>query len=108
MWSHDGREIYHRDYKGDMWATPVELHPTFAPGPAKRLFANRNYSGGGRLMSARTYDLSPDGQRFLMIKVQPTSADEAESGIPTLVVVLNWFEELKRLVPTVRPPRART
>ena len=59
-------------------------------------------------MSARTYDLSPDGQRFLMIKVQPTSADEAESGTPTLVVVLNWFEELKRLVPTGRPSPART
>ena len=57
MWSHDGREIYYRDFEGGMWATPVELRPTFAPGPGKRLFANQGYSGRGRLMSARTYDL---------------------------------------------------
>jgi hypothetical protein len=41
------------------------------------------------------YDVSPDGQRFLMIKeddAQPESNDE-------LVVVQNWLEELKELVP---------
>ena len=41
------------------------------------------------------YDVSPDGQRFLMLK--PNEAGEAA---PTQInVVLNWFEELKRLVP---------
>jgi hypothetical protein len=42
----------------------------------------------------RNYDVSPDGKRFLMIKPsQPT-----KTATPTqLVVVLNWFEELKRL-----------
>ena len=38
------------------------------------------------------YDISPDGQRFLMIK----SSDD--SGVQ-LIVVHNWFEELKRLAP---------
>jgi len=37
------------------------------------------------------YDISPDGQRFVMIK---------EQGESQINVVLNWFEELKRLVPT--------
>ena len=41
------------------------------------------------------YDISPDGQRFLMIK----AADEEEEP-GQIHVVLNWFEELKRLVPT--------
>jgi serine/threonine protein kinase len=44
----------------------------------------------------RSYDVSPDGRRFLMIKesapVQPTTAQ------PRVVVVLNWLEELKALV----------
>ena len=41
----------------------------------------------------RTYDVTPTGE-FLMI--QPL----ADSGArPEIVMVLNWFEELKRLVP---------
>jgi eukaryotic-like serine/threonine-protein kinase len=96
MWSHDGRELYYRDFEGDMWAAPVDVSPTFAPGPAVRLFRNRGYSGRGRLMSARTYDLSPDGRRFLMVKTQTVPG---ETAAPSLVVVLNWFEELKRAAP---------
>jgi hypothetical protein len=44
----------------------------------------------------RTYDVSPDGQRFLMIKF--SAADQAR-GVNNLVVVQNWFEELKARVP---------
>ncbi len=36
------------------------------------------------------YDVHPDGQRFVMIK--PYEGDP-----PRLVVVLNWFDELRRL-----------
>jgi serine/threonine-protein kinase len=96
MWSHDGREIYHRDFEGGLWATPVQTSPGFAPGAATRLFSNPSYKGRGKLMSARSYDLSADGKRFLMIKVQPQAA---EPETPELIVVLNWFEELKRAVP---------
>jgi hypothetical protein len=45
----------------------------------------------------RTYDVSPDGQRFLMIKAAETDAGAAP---PALIVVQHWDEELKRLVPT--------
>ena len=42
------------------------------------------------------YDVSPDGQRFLMLK--PV---ESQTSAPTQInVVLNWFEELKRRVPS--------
>jgi hypothetical protein len=47
----------------------------------------------------RTYDVSPDGRRFLMIK---EGADDAEARAPQLVIVLNWFEKLKRLAPARR------
>ncbi len=44
----------------------------------------------------RTYDISPDGKRFLMIK-EGGPGDETE---PTqLILVQNWLDELKRLVP---------
>ena len=44
------------------------------------------------------YDSAPDGQRFLMIKdapAEPTSTTTSAS----MIVVLNWFEELKARVP---------
>ncbi len=42
----------------------------------------------------RTYDVSPDGERFLMIK------EAEETGADTINLVLNWFEELKHLAPS--------
>ena len=44
----------------------------------------------------RMYDVSPDGQRFLMIKAPGTDVGAA---MPALIVVQHWDEELKRLVP---------
>jgi len=42
------------------------------------------------------YDVSPDGQRFLMLKGVPGQDDRSETE---LHVVINWFEDLRRLVP---------
>jgi hypothetical protein len=49
----------------------------------------------------RPYDIAPDG-RFLII-----GSGQAEAGVgtePQIVVVQNWFEELKRLVPVSQRP----
>lgn len=45
----------------------------------------------------RTYDVSPDGQRFLMTK--PVGNPDQTVAPTSLIVVQNWHEELKRLVP---------
>jgi serine/threonine-protein kinase len=95
VWSHDGREVFYRDFDGGMYAASVRLNPTFEPGPVVRLFPNAGYAGSGVKGTGRTYDVSRDGHRFLMIKVEPDPAATASS----IVVVLNWFEELKRAVP---------
>ena len=42
------------------------------------------------------YDVSPDGQRFLMLK----PIEQAQAAPTQINVVLNWFEELKQKVPT--------
>jgi hypothetical protein len=47
--------------------------------------------------SGRMYDISPDGQRFLLIK-QGGGSEKAAAPI-TLIVVQHFDEELKRLVP---------
>jgi serine/threonine protein kinase len=94
LWSRDGRELFYRDFSGDIISVPVVLTPTFSAGQAVKLFDGSGYLGGGPFMSARTYDLSLDGRRFLMLK--PVTSGATRS----LVVVLNWFEELKRVAPS--------
>ena len=96
LWSRDGTELYYRDYSGAMMAASVTLGPTFIPGAVVTLFESKRYTGSGAAGSGRTYDLSRDGSRFLMIKAAGSLDDEPP---PSLVVVLNWFEELNRLVP---------
>jgi serine/threonine-protein kinase len=102
LWSHDGRELYFRDFDGAMWAVPTRLQPGFAAGEPVRLFANANYAHGGRRMSGRNYDVARDGRRFLMVK-EAGRAAPAE-GSAGLVVVLNWFEELRRLMADASGP----
>ncbi len=51
-------------------------------------------------VSLRAYDVSPDGQRFLVIKDAP-GFDSSTLSTP-IVVVQNWVEELKRVVPVRR------
>ncbi len=77
-----------------MMAVAIETEPELSVGKPRLLFEERFLpaSSGDELGSS--YDISPDGQRFLMVKRE-------QNLVPTeLIVVLNWFEELKRLVPT--------
>ncbi len=92
VWSRNGRELFYRS--GDkMMAADVTTQSSFSAGTPKVLF-ERHYQGTA--VPTPNYDVSPDGQRFLMLK--PSEAAEAA---PTQInVVLNWFEELKRKVPT--------
>ena len=67
----------------------IKTEPTFSAGSPVVLFTGRYTTFTGPTLN---YDISPDGQRLLMIK--------QEEGPGQIHVVLNWFEELKRLVPT--------
>ena len=96
LWSPDGTELFYRDFSGAMMAASVTPGPTFTPGAVVMLFENAGYGGSGAQGGGRTYDLSRDGARFLMLKAVRSTNDEPP---PSLVVTLNWFEELKRLVP---------
>ena len=75
----------------------VEIEPTFKiVGSAKELFRGAFfYLGPGH-----SWDISPDGKRFLMMKPQG-AIDEGSSteGPPKINIVMNWFEELKQRVP---------
>jgi serine/threonine-protein kinase len=95
VWARNGRELFYRN--GDkMMATAIETKPTFTATKPKLLF-ERHYETSPQSFLAN-YDVSPDGQRFLMIK-----ASEQESAATQLNVVLNWSDELRRLVPAGKP-----
>jgi eukaryotic-like serine/threonine-protein kinase len=89
VWNRNGRELFYRN--GDkMMAVDITTQPGFAAGKPRMLFEGRYELSP---VQSANYDVSPDGQRFLMLK--PT-----EQAAPTQInVVLNWFEELKQKVP---------
>jgi hypothetical protein len=72
----------------------VQTTPTFRAGTPSKLFDGPFYVG----VNPRTYDIAPDGQRFLMIKNQ--SVDQPNTPPASLTVVEHWTEELKQKVPT--------
>ena len=76
-----------------MMAVEVATEPTFSAGSPSLLFEGTFQTS---VMSSAAYDVAPDGQRFLMIKV----GGEQEEAATQINVVLNWFEELKRRVPS--------
>jgi serine/threonine-protein kinase len=92
VWSRDGRELFYLD--GDGVLTGVPVRPTaaaFSSGNPARLLERAYFFGA----TGRNYDVSSDGRRFLMIKER--EADPATAS--DLVVVENWFGELKRSLP---------
>jgi serine/threonine-protein kinase len=93
LWSHDGRELFYRDFSGALMSVPIAPGPHFEPGRPVKVLDGRDYFGAGAQGGGRTYDVAADGSRFLMVK--PREPD----GSSQLVVVLNWFEELTRLAP---------
>jgi serine/threonine-protein kinase len=99
LWARSGREPFYFAGDGTLMGVPVEARrETWSSGAPAKLLEPRYFTGAlGAATIGRTYDVSPDGRRFLMIK-------EGEGGdhlsvAPQIVVVQNWSEELKRLVP---------
>jgi serine/threonine-protein kinase len=94
VWNPSGRELFYRS--GDkMMAVGVTTMPSFSVGKPKMLF-----EGPFELAPATfpNYDVSLDGQRFLMLE----PSEQRQAALTQFNVVLNWFEELKRRVPAER------
>jgi serine/threonine-protein kinase len=97
IWSRDGTELFYLRGTG-MMAVTVEVVTTgrereLKPGTPKELFKGQFFNAGVESVAGLSYDVDTDG-RFIMIQ------DYEESPTTEIHVVLNWFEELKRLVPT--------
>ena len=90
-WNPSGRELFYRS--GDkMMSMDIASQPSFAAGTPRMLFEGRYEHAA---VPSTDYAVSPDGRRFLMLK----PLDQQEAAPNQIVVVQNWFEELKRRVP---------
>jgi len=91
VWSRNGRELFYRN-RDKMMAVAVTLEPTFSAGKPRLLFEGRY--DVGPVAGMVNFDVSRDGERFLMVKSNQPSAP------PSLDVVTNWFDEVARKVKT--------
>ncbi len=87
VWSKDGRELFYREGNRIM-AVSVQTEPAFSA-DAPRVALDVGFS------TEPAFDVFRHGERFLMIQ-------RDASYKRSLVVVLNWFEEMKRVVPRER------
>lgn len=99
LWARNASELFFLAADGALNAVSVEARgASWSAGGQTKILEPRYFTGGlGASTTGRTYDVSPDGRRFLMIK-QGGSGDQASTP-PQIIVVQHWFEELRRLVP---------
>jgi serine/threonine-protein kinase len=88
VWRRDGTELFYRNSRGDMYAVPVTTGHHFGRGTPKLLFLN---TGLASEEYHRSYDVHPDGKRFLMLGSGGRDA-------PELDLILNWRAELEKLL----------
>jgi serine/threonine-protein kinase len=98
LWSPDGRELFYRN--GDFAiVVAIQTEKTFKCGKPVSLFQGTYVPLS--LQDAHTWDISPDGKRFLMMKQAASAGKPAAAETPRQInIVVNWFEELKQRVPT--------
>jgi eukaryotic-like serine/threonine-protein kinase len=90
VWNPHGGELFFRNGSKIM-AVDVDTTSGFSAGKPRMLFEGPYLPTPGSL---QFYDVSPDGRRFLMLK-----PSEQTTSLVQIVVVQNWFEELKQKVP---------
>ncbi|MEP6496226.1 MAG: protein kinase [bacterium] len=90
LWAHNGRELFYASGK-NMYVVQLHPGPPFSAEAPRVLFAIPDRVRLGSLVRG-TFAITPDDQRFLMVR---DKSWEDMAGTPTMVVVENFFEELR-------------
>ena len=96
LWARTGQELFYASLTGAIMRVGVERSPSWAA-TTPTLLIKEGYVTVPAGNPGRSYDLSPDGQRFLLLKAGDGSGQTAAP--PSLIVIQHFDEELKRLVP---------
>ena len=89
VWARNNRELFYVNPDNKLMVVDITTEPTFKAGTPRVLLEGTFLL---RTNIGVNYDISPDGQRFLVVQ-------GSDANLTQLNVVLNWFEELKRRVP---------
>jgi Tol biopolymer transport system component len=89
VWARSGRLLFYR-WKDQVWIVDVQTGTTFSAGKPRLLLERPGYD--------MFFDVSPDSQRLLMVKLE----ERKPQPFTDMILIQNWFEELKRLAPTGR------
>jgi Tol biopolymer transport system component len=90
LWAHNGRELFYVA-NGKMHVVRIDPGPPFSAEPPRVLFTIPDGVRAGSPVGG-TFSISPDDRRFLMVR---DNKWEDMAGTPTLVVVQNFFDELR-------------
>jgi Tol biopolymer transport system component len=88
-WARNGRELFYLAPDFWMMAVPVRISETFSFAAPVKLFHEPYFEG----VTGRSYDVSPDGTKFLAIK---STVSNRAAATASVVVVLDWLDELRQ------------
>lgn len=93
IWSRDGKQLFYTSTnRQDYWVVEVRMEGSFFAGKPRLLFTSKQFVLG---TPSHTWDISLDGIHFLMAKF----GDRPPRPVTEMILVQDWFEELKRLAP---------
>jgi eukaryotic-like serine/threonine-protein kinase len=97
LWTPGRPELVYVAPTGALMRVALEPSASWAATTPTTLVKEGYFTNPGDVLSGRTLDISPDGERFLMVK---SSGGTDQTALqPRIVVVQRFDEELKRLVP---------
>lgn len=82
VWTRNGNELFYIGPDGPLMAADVQAGQTFVFAAPKAILERRYYSA----ITGRLYDVSPDGQRFLMIKEGGSNAETSAAPICAMIL----------------------
>ena len=98
LWSRDGRELFYLERGPErLMSVSIDATETAFSFSSRTPILDWPYLGPFGPFDRsydRPYDVSPDGQQFLAIK-----EGGSDGTTPQIIVVQNWFEEVRRLAP---------
>lgn len=103
LWARDGKTLFYRAvsvsgpfWSSDaVWAADLQTGQDLQVGKPRRIFSRPGYQGGTPVGS---WDISPDGKRFVMVQTEVRRAQP----ISGMILVQNWRDEVRRLAPVSR------
>jgi eukaryotic-like serine/threonine-protein kinase len=92
LWARNGKQLFYR-WANQVWVVDVQTGSSFSAGKPRLVFENSAY-GSTTGSTFPTWDISPDGQRFVMVK------SDAKISVPVtgMILIQNWADELRRPV----------